>query len=68
MARAPGVHKSAIMEAALLAYVDERRPRGGDKAAAQRFDRMELRLNAIERDTTLMVEVVLFSCTVFRPC
>ena len=58
MARAPGVHKSAIMEAALLAYVDERRPRGGDKAAAQRFDRMELRLNAIERDTTLMVETL----------
>lgn len=58
MARAPGVYKSAIMEAALWAYVDERLPGGGDKAAAQRLARMELRLNAIERDTALMVETL----------
>lgn len=58
MTRKPGVHKSAIMEAAFWAYVDERRLGGGDKAAAQRLARVELRLNAIERDTTLMVETL----------
>ncbi|MEM9573258.1 MAG: hypothetical protein AAF996_17460 [Pseudomonadota bacterium] len=57
MTRAPGVNKSAIMEAALWAYVDERQL-GGDKAAVQRLERMELRVNAIERDTALIVETL----------
>ena len=57
MTRAPGVHKSAIMEAALWAYVEQNQL-GGDNAATRSLNRMEPRLNGIERDTALIVETL----------
>jgi len=58
MTRAPGVHKSAIMEAAFWAYVDPEKSTGREQAVIRRLDRVVLRLNAIERDAALSVETL----------
>lgn len=58
MTRAPGVHKSAILEAALWAYVEGRHHQGPDSAVIDRLDQIDLRLNDIERDTALSVETL----------
>ena len=58
MARKPGVTKSAIMEAALWAYVDPALSTDANKAILQRLDGVDMRLNAIERDAALSVETL----------
>lgn len=58
MARKPGVHKSDIMEAAFWAYLDSRQGAGADKTILKRLDSIDLRLNAVERDTALIVETL----------
>lgn len=58
MARRPGVQKSAIMEAAFWAYLDSYQGTGADKAYLKRLDTIDLRLNAVERDTALVVETL----------
>lgn len=58
MARMPGVHKSAIMEAAFWAYLDSRQGAAADKAILKRLDGIDLRLNAVERDAALVVETL----------
>jgi len=58
MARQPGVHKSAIMEAAFWAYLDSRQGAAGDKTVLRRLDSIDLRLNAVERDAALVVETL----------
>lgn len=58
MTRAPGAQKSAILEAAFWAYVDPEKHGEGEAALRRQMDQMALRLNAIERDTTLCVETL----------
>ena len=58
MARKPGVHKSAIMEAAFWAYLDSHQGAGADKALLKRLDGIDLRLGEIERDAALCVETL----------
>lgn len=58
MSRQPGVHKSAIIEAAFWAYLDSRQGAAADKTVLKRLDGIDLRLNAVERDTALVVETL----------
>ena len=58
MTRKPGVHKSAILEAALWAYVDPTLTSDANKAILSRMDRIDTHLNAIERDAALSVETL----------
>ena len=58
MTRKPGVHKSAILEAALWAYVDPTLTSDANKAILNRMDRIDTHLNAIERDAALSVETL----------
>ena len=58
MTRKPGVTKSAIMEAALWAYVDPTLSTDAHKTVLQRLDGVDMRLNAIERDAALSVETL----------
>ena len=58
MTRKPGVHKSAILEAALWAYVDPTLSTDAHKTILQRLDGIDIRLNAVERDAALSVETL----------
>lgn len=58
MTRKPGVHKSAILEAALWAYVDPTLSTDAHKTILQRLDGIDIRLNSVERDAALSVETL----------
>lgn len=58
MTRTPGVHKSAILEAALWAYVDGRHHQSTDSTILDRLSGIDLRLSDIERDAALSVETL----------
>jgi len=58
MTRKPGVHKSAILEAALWAYVDPTLSTDAYKTVLQRLNGIDMRLNAVERDAAVSVETL----------
>ena len=58
MTLAPGATKSAIIEDALRSYLDPTRLGGRDDAILRRIDALDLRQNAIERDSALCLETL----------
>jgi hypothetical protein len=54
----PGVHKSAVLEAAFWAYVDPEASKANDRAILKRLNQVDLRLNSIERDSTMALETL----------
>jgi hypothetical protein len=54
----PGVHKSAILEAAFWAYVDPEASTTNDRLILNRMNQIDLKLNAVERDSTIALETL----------
>ncbi len=54
----PGVHKSAVLEAAFWAYVDPETAKESDGIILKRLNQVDLRLNSIERDSSIVLETL----------
>lgn len=54
----PGVHKSAVLEAAFWAYVDPETSNANDRTILKRLNQVDLRLNSIERDSAIALETL----------
>ena len=54
----PGVHKSAVLEAAFWAYVDPETAKTNDRTILKRLNQVDLRLNSIERDSAIALETL----------